>query len=57
MTPAGRSLVANTSANDIAGTAREPGTSTTVVLPETTAAATESMKSMKVAGDAIAMTP
>ena len=57
MTPAGRSLVARTSANDIAGTAKPPGTSTTEVLPETTAAAIASINSRKLSEDAIATTP
>ena len=57
MTPAGRSLVASTSAKVMAGTASEPGTRTTVVFPETTAAAIASMKSIKLTSEAIAITP
>ena len=57
MTPAGRSLVASTSANDIEGTAKEPGTRTTDVLPETTAAAIASINSRKLSEDAMATTP
>ena len=41
----------------MAGTASEAGTRTTVVLPETTAAAIASMKSIKLTSEAIAITP
>ncbi len=46
ITPAGRSLVARTSAKVIAGTLKPPSTSAITELPETTAAAIASIKSI-----------